>query len=592
MTTPPPLEVLLASLESQEEDLDYYEVSTLLKECRQQYPDGASELVTARAEELAFSLAESHDARGEAHYFGPRFKGTREDGTSVCWPDVGSLTRTEIGYWATRADLTKNAFLRARYSDLVWDLSSDAAGERPPVTRAHATIDASIEAVDRQMFRWPITAQNRLRRALDVSISIRDDERAKRAVAAIMSLDDLLAQTAGRGFAFDTLTASRKVPVTDVQRNKLVADLETYLTALAKRAVIIPVEIESVVERLLRHHRQAGNDSDAHQLLRRYKEIIQVAAEKIFAPVAASALDKAHRMLSDAGLRDEAEALLPALAKANAATREQMKSFETTVTIPREQIESGLKELLDADLGTVLQRCAVDLLPNDKKIADDVVREAEKHPFLHAIKTTLHDDQGRLVANVGATDDDLDGKVVVAMATQLGMLAQIVRVVFDRLAQHFRPTPDDVLQHLENSIFDPSRTEIVRRGVAAYLSADHVAALCILIPEIEAAVRFLATTAGLPTEKRSQGGGFDLKNLGDLLADPRMKSLLTDRIALYLRVLLTDRRGWNLRNAISHGFLPPRKMNSATSDRVFHALILLGLFRRPPSGETSGGETA
>ena len=64
-----------------------------------------------------------------------------------------------------------------------------------------------------------------------------------------------------------------------------------------------------------------------------------------------------------------------------------------------------------------------------------------------------------------------------------------------------------------------------------------------------------------------------------MLRDPIAIQLLTDDFANYLRILLTDNRGWNLRNDICHGIASPQLFNKMTSDRIIHALLCFGVFR-------------
>jgi hypothetical protein len=74
-------------------------------------------------------------------------------------------------------------------------------------------------------------------------------------------------------------------------------------------------------------------------------------------------------------------------------------------------------------------------------------------------------------------------------------------------------------------------------------------------------------------------GGFDLKNLGDFLADETVAAFLTEDVVTYLRVVLTDRRGWNLRNNTCHGMLPATSFTQAASQWLLHIVLLLSAVR-------------
>ena len=47
----------------------------------------------------------------------------------------------------------------------------------------------------------------------------------------------------------------------------------------------------------------------------------------------------------------------------------------------------------------------------------------------------------------------------------------------------------------------------------------------------------------------------------------------------YFRVLLTDKRGWNLRNNVAHGMSVMKDFDKQTADRLLHAFLCLGLVR-------------
>ena len=84
----------------------------------------------------------------------------------------------------------------------------------------------------------------------------------------------------------------------------------------------------------------------------------------------------------------------------------------------------------------------------------------------------------------------------------------------------------------------------------------------------------------IPTLKPNKSGnGFQLRILDDVLRDPTVNQLLTTDFANYLRILLTDNRGWNLRNDICHGIASPDLFNKMTADRIIHSLLCFGVFR-------------
>ncbi len=126
-------------------------------------------------------------------------------------------------------------------------------------------------------------------------------------------------------------------------------------------------------------------------------------------------------------------------------------------------------------------------------------------------------------------------------------------------------------------------------GIEAYLKGDHVKAVHVFIPQIEAALRALLGLLGLPTNKpmRSSKGVMQAKNLNDVLGDPNVKEILGSDAILYLQTFLNDPRGQNLQE--QDLTRPDRKAipEKPLADRVFHVLLALNLIRRKDAPPTS-----
>lgn len=157
----------------------------------------------------------------------------------------------------------------------------------------------------------------------------------------------------------------------------------------------------------------------------------------------------------------------------------------------------------------------------------------------------------------------------------------LLRKTIDKLISKFNLNAENLVNYLYKSpIFNEKKRDFFIKGIEAYLGKQHLVALHILIPQTEALIRNLAEMIGLPVLKPSRSGGFNYKSLDELLRDEKIIAVLTEDICLYLRVLLTDPRGWNLRNNICHGISRIEDFNQIIADRVFHALLCLSLVKK------------
>ena len=140
-------------------------------------------------------------------------------------------------------------------------------------------------------------------------------------------------------------------------------------------------------------------------------------------------------------------------------------------------------------------------------------------------------------------------------------------------------------------IFQENKLEIVKKGLRAYLEDNHLIAAHLLVPQVEDAIRNLVENVGGSVLRRGRGGGFQVKLLDELLREEQCEEVLGEDVVLYFRILLTDQRGWNLRNGISHGLLGHDVFGAAMTDRIVHVLLYLALIRERGGANQSGPST-
>ena len=102
------------------------------------------------------------------------------------------------------------------------------------------------------------------------------------------------------------------------------------------------------------------------------------------------------------------------------------------------------------------------------------------------------------------------------------------------------------------------------------------------VPSYEAAIRrlFALNGANIMRQKQNPIEGSEYMSLDSLLATEEALSYMGEDITNYLRNLLTDQYGWNIRNQLSHGLLGLDSFNAGMADRVVHAFMLLGVFKQ------------
>jgi hypothetical protein len=291
------------------------------------------------------------------------------------------------------------------------------------------------------------------------------------------------------------------------------------------------------------------------------------------------------------GMKDEAEKLRLLQIEKGENIASDMKHYSVEVNTTKQDYDDLVAKLLvKDDLAATLNNVAQYFIPNVDRAKKTVQELKTVAPLLSIIPITVVDRTGRPVAKVGANDDGTEGRLFQQLAQTIGFYQPFLSYVIEAVMAEFKPGVDDILTVLYHSpLFLDSRRGILRDGLSAYLSKDHLKGVHVLVPQLEEMLRTLLVLMGIPPQKSvpRHPGITDVKNMNDALGDLRVREVLTENIWMYLTVLYIDRRGMNLRNDLAHGLVPVEGFNQPIADRVFHSLLVLSLLRkkRAASGE-------
>lgn len=104
-------------------------------------------------------------------------------------------------------------------------------------------------------------------------------------------------------------------------------------------------------------------------------------------------------------------------------------------------------------------------------------------------------------------------------------------------------------------IVPPGRSLLFGKGLFAGYDGDYVAALHVLVPQVEHMARVHLNQAGVETRHRDTSGIETEKGLRFLLGRPESSEILGSDIVFELSALFVEPRGANLRNVVAHGLM-------------------------------------
>jgi hypothetical protein len=131
---------------------------------------------------------------------------------------------------------------------------------------------------------------------------------------------------------------------------------------------------------------------------------------------------------------------------------------------------------------------------------------------------------------------------------------------------------------MKSCIIEKDRFTILEKGLNDYFNKEFIHAIHLFVPQFEEAIRNLVEMNG-GNVLVQKGDSFNLKTLDHLLNDEIVKDIFGEDITLYFRTLFTDKRGWNLRNNLAHGMMDAIDFNKQNTDRIIHAILILGMVR-------------
>ncbi|MGH9688208.1 MAG: DUF4209 domain-containing protein [Candidatus Acidiferrales bacterium] len=525
-------------------------------------------------------------------YFAPFSSAKRKNGDDVYFPDIKNLDAESVAHWESRAAESQNPVMRARYADLVWDLKPAITGERPNVHFARIAVDSYLEAADRGFSPMEVVGIKWLGRALDLSLSIKDSERVQRVVEFMFEFYDRVAQPRHMGtwlFLFDDLYGAKSV--TAEQEARVIENLETTFAKVTDAQpnesgvyeTLDPWAAEAAAERLARHYRSKGDSANVERVIRAYGKAFGHIARQANPMMAMAWLEPVIERYEREGLKKDAEDLQRLAEEKGKNITSDLKTVSVKAEIKQEDIGELVEALIGSrDLNKSLLQIAGYFVPR----VDDARNLLEKlrsgAPFLSMIPIKIVETGGFTTGQIGSLDDDPEGRLHKQLEQIIGFYQPLLAHVLAKLWERYAPTADNVLDFLcESPLFADSRDGLLKDGLEAYQQEDFVKAIYVLVPQIEHILRNFLGRVGIPVRKtvRNQPGITDAKNMNDVLADPRMRRVLTENLWRYLAVVYVDRRGLNLRNDLAHGLVPRAGFNRYVADRVFHTLLALSLVR-------------
>ncbi len=594
LTPPPEVTAVLAEFDAR---TDTFEVMDVQHAVDKAVPDwkalapDAQQAAWAEWAAFDFSTHEASDGGPWKTYFQPMM--TVGDGDGMrCRPDLRRADAAVIEYWSARAHDAKHPVLKARYADLVWDTTKFVTKGKPGIEFAQLAIDNYVAAAKLDDgSSWGDTHES-VGRALTLALSVKDKVRIEQAVGATIDYVDRTASDDKLGtycYLFDNLLPPDKGPglSEDLERS-IVERMEkkfAEMTTPGGQWDVDPHSPQSIGLRLAAYYQRKNRPEDRVRILRAIGQAFERRAKMGDAMTGVMFLETARETYAQAGLKEEAERVQFDAQKLAPDAVKQLLPMTVKHEVKKEDVDKFCAMLTEGgNMEVALSRLAVNFVPDQQDLADEVAERAKKFP-LQALFTPKIIDESHIKADIGDESGDPDGKMVHETSRHIQFSAPWIGWGFDHLFANGL-TAAHVVDFVRLSpLFTEDRIPLIRRAVEAHILGDFIQSIHVLVPQIERAVVNIAHHAGKPTVKPFQSGKgvMQSKNLQDALErDEDVKRILGENLRMYLLSTLAHNKGLNIRNEVCHGLWTTGQFSKTASERVLHILLSVSMLRAKP----------
>ena len=548
-------------------------------------------------EEIAFCLMEINQectVQGwEGLYYGPIFSGKDKHGNTVSSPNISDITLQMVDYWEKRSAEVDNPILQCRYAGLVWNFSKKIKNSTANVSIAYRFIDSIIKIANLGGDRF---LKHKLEKGLRLAVSLNDQDRINVIRDSIIKYEDTYCEDdkpGTWGYSFDLLIGDKnlscKVQLEKTQEDNIIEKLKRKLKIFSDKSLntFNPHYIEYIVTKLAPYYKGKNDTENVKKVLLIYRDSFLHGIKNNLVMTGSHWLKKISTILFQYGLSEEAKGLEPNIRSLQKEDLNYLQKFETSVKIPKAEIDNYISELDKRNLSGALHCIALSFIPDKEEAKNIVLKIAKEHPLQAMTPESIMDHTGRVVTTIGPLESDLEGHIVRHISQSMRMNLSFIALGLSHLEKNKSLDANSLSEHLFKSpIFTKASHSIIKQGLIAYFNKNYIVSCSVLIHQIESAIRELVSVAGgeiYQPSNNSKEAGFELRPLGTLLRDKifaKVFEKLNNNIPDFFRILLVDKRSLNIRNSIYHGHFPATFLNEGVAIHIIHILLILSILRK------------
>jgi hypothetical protein len=469
---------------------------------------------------------------------------------------------------------------------LAWDLAGRIKSVKRDGEMARLVVDGTLALVVPGERDYDLL--DGMVRALSIALVTKDQQRVDATSMALIEYETSVAQDnlpGTWGFSFDALWECGPLSEAAEIRAKIVSDLHARFDRLCENGntQFDPNHAEQAAARLLKAYRSLNEPAHISQVFRKIEDAILAWSKRVPAFLSLHALQKLHNTLTDHGYREDAHLIRVEIAKTARAMKSEMRPIEVVTRFSPADLYPLASHLCTDSLEESLALTGQYFIPRRRAMLDLMQKRDQDYPLSGIGSTSIHGTEGHPVAHVGPAGTDEEARLMRFTTEEIGFASAHLKFAINTILNTHLPTAQMLSGYLDRTgVFPEYQKFLMVRGLEAYLEMDYVVAIHLLVPQIETALRQIVEQLGGTTLKQKRGDllAFQHMTIDELLRQELVAQIFSEDILFYFRLLFADSRGWNLRNIVCHGLADGTAFDFVRADRLFHALLVIGLIGR------------
>lgn len=537
---------------------------------------------------LAFRLQPQHGENPWGKYnYGPQITFRDANGAPVYSPSLAEVTKEAVEYWNNRISECDNPLLILRYATLIWDYQPSICHNSNDGHLYRTILDTALEVCNEDYFNHPVLTVTILE-YLFAFTRKNEDDLTKVKVAYVdfekrHSKDDTIRYWASR---FQIMLDNKKC-FTEEEKNEIVAEHEKRLERLANsdgEVKLNPWTIKVQACLLADYYISKTQREEVKRVLAVVESSFHAYKSNMTGMQFAGILEDILHLYRHYSLDSEAKRMMIDVQKAYQNAMDEIQPHKIEIEIPDE-----VKKQADLMFGkgavndkTRWGNFILYFIPLKKEEEDDLKELAQKSPLRYMMSNHFLDAKGRPMAEVGSLDSDFDGNLALHIVENMNLKFNFLSMAIYNMLECDAISVDKVMDNMiiPCPLFEEDRYDIVREAMQCFIDEKYVLFSHLIIPQLENAICNLVEMSGMSVLKcAKKGNGFQLKTLDDLLRMQPVIDTFNENGAYYLRLVLTNQLGLNLRNLMCHGIASPQYFGYSAAARLLHVLLMIGAVR-------------